>query len=506
MNRTSRRRLIFVAIVVISWTAATGWLLVREAFPGLFNEVGGGGYRSWLGHGLLVADDWMKITFQGKRIGYSHTTVDSNEAEPLAHYRIGNRTVLQMNLMGTRQNVSVNTEAAVDVLYNLQNFVFTLSASGYTMDIRGRRRKGDVFDITVRGAGSMQRLQIRIPDDTVLYSPMTEMALRALKPGKQLTLRTFNPVTLSPQSIIVRSLRKEPFKAIDREVTATVLSASVDGMETLSWMDPDGKLLRQETTFGWVMEACTPQEAFISAGKGGDQDLLTAMAVPVSGRIDLLSGARKACLRLTGIDLPKETIESQRQTVLSVSNGTMDVEVRTDTPPPAGLAPGPLDPEFAPYLANTPFLQTTDSRMYARARSVAGNWTNSLEAATALYDWVHRRVDKKSTVSLPSALDVLLRMEGDCNEHTYLFVALARAIGIPAKIRVGLTLHEGLFYYHAWPSVYVGRWLDMDPTLGKPAVDTGYLSLFEGELAEQVRLMGVLGRLKVEVLQGKEQP
>ena len=78
-------------------------------------------------------------------------------------------------------------------------------------------------------------------------------------------------------------------------------------------------------------------------------------------------------------------------------------------------------------------------------------------------------------------------------------MGLARAAGIPAKIRVGLTLHNGLFYYHAWPSVFLGRWVDMDPTLGRPVVNAAYLSLLEGELAEQMKLMGMIGKLKVTV-------
>lgn len=500
MMRPSPRRAIVVASVITLWAAATGWLLVYEAFPGLFQDIGGG-YRTWLAQGPMMADDWMKIVFQGRQIGYSHTTVDCNDADPVDHYRLVNRTLLQMNLMGSRQRVSVNTKATVDALYNLQTFAFAMSASGYSMDITGRRTRGDFFDIAVRGEGTIQHLQVRIPDDTVLYSPMTEMALRTLAPGRQLTLRTFNPVTLSPQAITVRSLRRETVKTMGREVEATVLSAAVEGLETTSWVDSDGKMLRQETTFGWVMEACSAEEALAGAGKGAGQDLLTAMAVPVSGPLDLLPAARSARLRLSGAPLQKETIGSQRQTVLSASGATMDVEVRADAAPAQGTTPGPVDASLAPYLANTPFLQTTDRRMIARAREITGDWTNSLEAATAIYSWVYRRVEKKATVSLPSALDVLLRMQGDCNEHTYLFVALARAAGLPAKIRVGLTLHEGLFYYHAWPSVYVGRWLDMDPTLGKPAVGAGYLSLFEGELPEQVRLMGVLGRLKVEILE-----
>ena len=41
-------------------------------------------------------------------------------------------------------------------------------------------------------------------------------------------------------------------------------------------------------------------------------------------------------------------------------------------------------------------------------------------------------------MSLPSALEVLKTRVGDCNEHTTLYVAMARSLGIPARIAVGL--------------------------------------------------------------------
>jgi transglutaminase-like putative cysteine protease len=47
-------------------------------------------------------------------------------------------------------------------------------------------------------------------------------------------------------------------------------------------------------------------------------------------------------------------------------------------------------------------------------------------------------LDKKPTVSLPSAREVLRTKVGDCNEHTALYVAMARAAGLPARIAVGL--------------------------------------------------------------------
>ncbi len=493
------KRRLAIAAILLAWLASMTWLVFSEAFPGWRHEASGG-YRALLSRGVMVADEWMRISFQGRQIGYSHSSVDSDASDPQRQYLVNNHTVLHMNVMGTRQRIAVSTRAAIDAQYDLQTFAFSLSTDGYAVNVDGERVADDTFQVTVRGAGSHQRLKVTIPRDAVLYSPMTEMALKNLAPGRQVSLRIFNPVTMTPQSITVRALRHELLRHRDRDVATTVLTAAVDGMETLSWMDRDGRILRQETPFGWTMESCPAEDAIATARTTApDGDMLTALAVPLSGDAAALAGAGGARLILRGVALDPATLASQRQTVVSVVSNTITVDVRSDAFPSVVPAAVPAPADLAQFLASTPFVQSDDPRLKNKARAITEACTNSLEAAMALYTWVSRNVAKKPTVSLPSALDVLRQLEGDCNEHTYLFVGLARAAGLPAKIRVGLTLHEGLLYYHAWPSVYVGKWVDMDPTLDRPVVTAAYLSLFEGELVEQMKLMGVIGRLKVEI-------
>ena len=81
--------------------------------------------------------------------------------------------------------------------------------------------------------------------------------------------------------------------------------------------------------------------------------------------------------------------------------------------------------------------------------------TGTRARAERLTRYVNALLDKKPTVSLPSAREVLRTKVGDCNEHTVLYVAMARALGIPARIAVGLVYIHGAFYYHAWPEVYL---------------------------------------------------
>lgn len=61
---------------------------------------------------------------------------------------------------------------------------------------------------------------------------------------------------------------------------------------------------------------------------------------------------------------------------------------------------------------------------------------------------------------------VLQNRVGVCDELSTLFVALARAKGIPARIVVGQVFRDGQWIPHAWAEVYIPKygWIETDPT------------------------------------------
>ncbi|MCH7590017.1 transglutaminase domain-containing protein, partial [PVC group bacterium] len=77
---------------------------------------------------------------------------------------------------------------------------------------------------------------------------------------------------------------------------------------------------------------------------------------------------------------------------------------------------------------------------------------------------------------------------------------LARAKGIPVIPIVGLVFLDNKFYYHAWPAVYVGEWIQMDPTFGQNIADTTHIPFFAGSLEEQARIASLVGRIQIEVI------
>ena len=120
---------------------------------------------------------------------------------------------------------------------------------------------------------------------------------------------------------------------------------------------------------------------------------------------------------------------------------------------------GPADPHAARYLAPETLIESDDPAIIAEATRAVAGVEGTRARAERLTRYVNGLLDKKPTISLPSARDVLRTKVGDCNEHTALYVAMARARGHPGSHRRGLGCTcggwSGAFYYHAWPEVYL---------------------------------------------------
>jgi transglutaminase-like putative cysteine protease len=280
------------------------------------------------------------------------------------------------------------------------------------------------------------------------------------------------------------------------------------GLKTTSWVTDTGEVVREESPLGLMTIRETPERARVLAVPGRVQaDLLQAAAVvPVMrGRIDEPRDVRRLRLRLDGADLPREELSGAGQTA--------DANV-IEIVDPQLLQPGPRDASVDRYLRPEPLLESDAPEIRAEAEQAVRGATDDRARAERLTRYVNGLLDKKPTVSLPSAREVLRTKVGDCNEHTALFVAMARSIGVPARIAVGLVFMHGAFYYHAWPEVYIterdgpstplgasrGMWLPVDPTLNQYPADATHLRLMRGGLDKQAMVLPLIGRLRMTVL------
>lgn len=482
--------------VVVSWFLAMGWLLSEEAFPHWFHRASVG-YRDLLRSGPVIMDSWMRILFQGRQIGYSHTRLDTQDRNPLEPYLVQNRTLLDLNVMGRTQTISLYGQASLDPLYNLQRFVFNMTTPRYAVRIEGKRTSRTSFSGRIWTQGTSRRFVVEVPEDVVLYSPMMDLAVSRLKPGESLKVKTFDPVSFASSEVSVCGVRNESIVVGKTQTNALLVEVLMRGVTFRAWVDADGRLLRQETPMGWILEASSADEAVQMVSSEGAPEMLRVLAVPCEGALGNARACRRLVARFRGWPADFDFTDDERQRTIFQKEGVLEIETRAAAVPPRDT---PVVLSSSASTGSTVFIQADAPAITRKAREIVAGLTNAVEQTLALNEWVFRNVRKQPTVSLPSAVDVLKTMEGDCNEHTYLFVALARALRLPARVRVGLVYMDGAFYYHAWPIVEIGNGWELDPTLGQAAVDATHITLLEGELEQQIKLMSIVGRVNAVIL------
>jgi transglutaminase-like putative cysteine protease len=234
----------------------------------------------------------------------------------------------------------------------------------------------------------------------------------------------------------------------------------------------------------------------LATARPGAGDVIATTAISAGTQLDP-EHLDQLRVRLSGVPLDAFDLSSGRQ---RLSGDTLVVQREAATALQAAYRLPNLDPALKELVRPEPLVESTDPRIQAQGRQIAGPERDPQKVAALLVHWVHDNLKKDITIGVPSAVQVLDRRRGDCNEHTVLYVALARSLGLPARTAAGLVYLRGRFYYHAWPEVYLGDWVAVDPTFDQFPADAAHLRFTIGGLARQMELVRLIGRLDLEVL------
>lgn len=499
LPRTLTRALSVVAVV--AWIAQMG-VLLREAYSATPVAL-----AADLSHYGSSAQ-WKGIYYRGDKIGFSvGQTTPTDDG-----YEIREDGRLQMVLLGSTTSVRMSTLAVVDRAFALRRFEFSLDpGTGPTVisgDLDGRR-----LTLRIRNSAG-EREEIRELDEPPALSLNLPRVLvaRGLEAGQIHEVNVFDPATLQNAPMTIEVQAREIVRAAGRPVPAFRVETRFAGIVTRSWITDVGDVVKEESPTGLLVVRETPERAQALAVPGHVQtDLLAAAAIVPSPptRIDDPTAVELLRVRLSGVE-NFDTLDLQ-----GAGQRTEDgvIEVRD----PRDLEPGPRDPDLNRFLQPEPLIESDAEPIRIEAeRGVATAAGDPRSRAERLVRHVHALIEKKPTVSLPSALEVLKTRVGDCNEHTSLYVAMARALGIPARIAVGLVYMSssmgGAFFYHAWAEVWIaeddgrGLWLPVDPTLNQFPADATHVRLARGGLDRQASILGLVGQAEISVLDVQLRP
>lgn len=120
------------------------------------------------------------------------------------------------------------------------------------------------------------------------------------------------------------------------------------------------------------------------------------------------------------------------------------------------------------YTKSEPFIELSQE-IVSLAEQIVGTETNPYFKARAIYSWLLENISYHYPPEKRSAEHCLKTRRGDCGQFAYLFCALCRAVGVPARFVGGFWFTPKRQGFHAWAEFYLPGygWLPVDPSEGK---------------------------------------
>ena len=482
----------------------------------------------WLAHSPIQAsgqpvqteESWEAVFISDTKVGYAHTVVRpvTEDGQSLVHVQI--ESVMTIKRFG--QTIEMTSEF---------NSYETLAGKVLRMN---NRTRASMLEMRMSGklVGNQMQLTLETPfkkttqsipwDDDMLGPNAEDRILKEerIKPGQRRSFRTFVPDLNVIATASLIGEEQEEVKLLDgtkrrlQRVRVEMKTAGRVLMKSIAWVDDKGEALKTHTDMlGGITTYQVTKEVAQARPSVFAKDFGLATLIRPQKRIPNPYRTTEVVYRieLNGED-PKEIFpQDQLQRLTMGSNGEVLLTVRwSDVPPELPSSNPKVDPE---YLRSNNYLQTDHPKVISAAQQAVGDATDPWKKAQRIESWVYEHMTEKNfSVGFATAAEVAENLEGDCTEHGVLLAAMARAVGIPSRVVVGLIYADrlGAFGYHMWAEVFVaGRWVPLDGTLGLGHASPAHIKLaahsMDGvdAMAAFLPVALVLDRLKIEVVSWK---
>ena len=446
-------------------------------------------------------EDWMGTYFQGKKLGFTRVQTrwspQGIEVDSTVFFQIRSKSI--------DQSTTINQKTRLGPDFKLRSFSLLQEITGHRQQVEGRV-EGNRLIYRIKSRGFDKEKSIEFPPGTLPSSTfLLNLLADGLKVGQKGTLSLF----LEPFQMLVdleyEVLRKDNLEYEGKSVETFAIKQKIEGIETTLWVAGDGSVIKETTNQGFASFKESAEVAQKLDEPLTVSSMITMSLVKPDQPIDRSERVREIIFYLQPLRSPDLVPQDQRQKILKAEqlpNGLYRATLQVKTEPKriASLSRWPGESTQDPkYLEDSAQVQARHPMIRALARDLTGDKRNVWQVAKDINRWVHQNLAKE-LVDTVTALDALHERRGECQSHTYLFTALARAVGIPTRIVNGLVYSQEYsgFLYHAWPEVYVGEWRALDPTFGQDVVDATHIKLTEGTEEGSFRLMEFVGKLKID--------
>lgn len=469
---------------------------------------------------------YFAVEREGKHVGYASNTIDTIPGGlQVTDYVVGD-----LALGGVLQRVTAQSVVRLSRGLGLRDFAVAFGSDSVAIRATGHTVGDSLLEYVVERPGDRS--------DTTRVALSGPMFLPTLLPlpialgdrpgvGRSYRMETFDPVSMTAGLLPLTIRAESLFVLVDSAAfdpnSARWLGAHADtvrGYRIVSdsanrfdaWVDALGRIISTRGPAGLTMRRTAYEVAFENwrkssplsaqrATRGASSRSVTGESAIAAGVMGDWTPIDSAWLRVEGVDLSQFAVDGDGQVVRADT-------VRLARMSAAKLRPQtlvlPLTPEmqarFGRELRAEPMLEIEDPSIARLATRIRRRDVMADLVTVRLMTWVHDSLMKEPTFTPPSAVAALRTRRGDSDEHAQLFVALARAAGIPARTVTGLIAIGGTYYYHAWAEVMLHQWVGVDPTLGQFPVDASHLRLLADGVGAHAEMSRVLDGVHVTPL------
>ncbi|MCE2414314.1 transglutaminase domain-containing protein [Candidatus Poribacteria bacterium] len=438
-------------------------------------------------------EHWYSLTLMNTKIGYMHTSIEGTEhhGEQVAR----NKTDIVMNFkaLGTDITIEITRVEYTGPDLMPRHFLLTSNESGLKQ-IEGRIVDG-IAHVKTTLNGETTESEIPIPSDTVsehtgVASVLTQ---KGLKTGDKQTFHTFIFDLLKPVKTEIEVLGEDTFTYRSEEKQVYVLKQTMDMMNGITaklWIDPNGVSYRTEVPLMGLSMVTTKTDKETALGGIEEVDVVLKTRILPSGELPIPKAKHlEAEVKLPTGNIAEVVMSTPRQKLEANTAHAGKLSIQVPSIVAEDCPNLPIQNAEGEFLTASAYIQADHPDIQSKTEDILEDEINSWRAAEKICRWVYASInDKKMSGGFASSLTALQSLSGDCTEHTVLFIALARAAGIPARICSGIVFAKDAFYYHFWPEVYVGEWVQMDPTLDQTIADANHIQL-GGSILESDNLM-----------------
>ncbi|MDR1959367.1 MAG: transglutaminase-like domain-containing protein [Planctomycetaceae bacterium] len=494
---------------------------------------------------------WSKIQINGIPVGYQHTTVkrllmEENNEEPALSstepkYQMIHDVVTQFRRNNTPMLMTwtlVSNELADGTFLSAAKTEDLMKKTSETVYICDQEKIEKLVKTADRNnfVTTLPLEQGGLGPNAMFFS----LLKKPMRVGEKRAFKYFDLMTESYLQLELTASKTEKQQIFQKEVNLLRLDGKLRFSEgsvltCVYWADARGHIVKNE-----IDRAVDKWEITMTGASDAKSGFETSAIdpsgkfslIPVRGKLNHPSAAKKVKYRVQLKTLPAQNgmtpdklfPSTSSQTVEAVNPQTVDITVtapgvdQIEPPVSSPLSGG----SFQDDLSSNQWIHPENSDIAKIADEIAAQPdTMPRVLAERLRQYVYAKMKNTGVSNISSTASEIVdpikiggEMSGGSLEFAIVFASLARRVGLPSRIAVGLLYSqtasgEPFMAFHCWNEVFLGSWIPVDATMESDGNDAARIKLATSNLSGErmeVFLLPVLfstNNIQVEILESE---